>query len=387
MTRLAVLTSHPIQYYGPLFRELAKEVDLHVFFAHQSTPSEQASAGFGIAFEWDVDLTSGYGHSFLRNVAESPATDHFFGCDTPEIGRYLRRGRFHALLVMGWHLKSYLQGLFAAKRVGIPVMVRGDSHLDTPRSRAKSMFKSLAFPRFLRLFDAVLFVGTRSRAYYDHYGYPSEQLFFSPHCVDTDWFAARATREARRQMRERLGRSPDTPLLLFAGRLKPFKRPIDLIAAAAQCRASGLNVEVIIAGDGELRRDLADIAARQQVPLHLLGFCNQTEMPAVYSASDCLVLPSDGRESWGLVANEALACGRPIIVSDACGCAPDLARDGRAGRRFPVGSVKALAENIQDAMAAPPAATEIAKVSKAYSLDAAIAGVVTALGHLQRGRI
>ena len=77
--RLAVLTSHPIQYYAPLFRALAQVVDLHVLFAHRATPAEQARAGFGTPFEWDVDLTSGYAHSFLKNVARQPGTDRFPG--------------------------------------------------------------------------------------------------------------------------------------------------------------------------------------------------------------------------------------------------------------------------------------------------------------------
>jgi glycosyltransferase involved in cell wall biosynthesis len=114
----------------------------------------------------------------------------------------------------------------------------------------------------------------------------------------------------------------------------------------------------------------------------LLGFRNQTEMPAAYAAADCLVLPSDGRETWGLVANEALACGRPIIVSDACGCAPDLARDGRVGRTFPAGDPAALADAISALAAVPPSPSAIAALSRAYSLEAAVDGVRCAVDHL-----
>ena len=76
-------------------------------------------------------------------------------------------------------------------------------------------------------------------------------------------------------------------------------------------------------------------------------------MPACYAACDVLVLPSTGRETWGLVANEALACGRPIIVSDAVGCAPDLAADGVVGRTFPLGNYKAF-EAIAAVLDDPP---------------------------------
>ena len=378
-TRLAILTSHPIQYYAPLFRKLAKSLTLWVYFAHRATPAEQARAGFGKAFEWDVDLTSGYDHVFLENIAPRPSIDQFLGCDTPEIASKLRNGGFSAVLVMGWHLKSFLQGILSAKRLRIPVLVRGDSHLNTPRSSLKRTAKALAYPPFLRLFDAALYVGQRSREYYEHYRYPSKRLFFSPHCVDTEWFAARATSEARLKLRAHLGILPETTVLLFAGKLVPFKRPVDILAAAAGCRARGHSVEVMIAGDGELRDRLATDAKDLNVPLHLLGFCNQSEMPSAYAAADCLVLPSDSRETWGLVANEAIACGRPIIVSDACGCSPDLAAGGRVGRTFPVTQAQWLARCIEDFIAAPPSPAEIHAVSSSCSLDAAATGILEAL--------
>jgi glycosyltransferase involved in cell wall biosynthesis len=380
--RVAVLTSHAIQYYAPLFRELAQVVELHVFFAHRATPAEQAKAGFGTPFAWDVDLTSGYAHSYLENVARRPSTDRFLGCDTPDIGRHLRAGRFQALLVLGWHLKSYLQGVLAAKRLGIPVMVRGDSHLLTPRSPFKKALKSLVYPPLLRFFDAALYVGERSRAYYSHYGYPADRLFFSPHCVDTSWFSTGATPEERRRLRDRYGVGAETLLVLFAGRLVPFKRPADVIAAAASCRSRGLEVEILVAGSGELEAGLKAAAAAARVPLHLLGFCNQTEMPAAYAAADCLVLPSDGRESWGLVANEALACGRPIVVSDTCGCAPDLAKDGHVGRTFSTGNAEALADAIGSLARSPPSSSAIAALSQAYGIEAAVDGIRCAADRL-----
>lgn len=382
--RLAVLSSHPVQYYGPLFRELAKVVDLHVLFAHRASAEDQARAGFETAFDWDVDLTSGYSHEFLSNVARRPGTDHFRGCDTPGIGARLRQGQYDAVLVLGWHLKSYLQGLLAAKRLGLPVLVRGDSHLMTGRSAVKRAAKAIAYPPFLRLFDAALYVGDRSRAYYRHYGYPAERLFFSPHCVDTAWFAERATDEARARLRARFGLAPTTTALLFAGRLVAFKRPLDVIAAAALCRARGQDVQVIIAGEGDQRGALIEAAASAKVPLHLLGFCNQTEMPPAYAAADLLVLPSDGRETWGLVANEALACGRPILVSDACGCAADLAREGQAGATFAFGNVEALADRVAAMIAEPPNSEAILTLSKSYSIEAAIAGIRLAIGHVRQ---
>jgi glycosyltransferase involved in cell wall biosynthesis len=384
--RLAILASHPVQYYGPFYRELAKRLDLHVFFSHKASPRDQALAGFDTAFEWDVDTTGGYAHDFLTNVARRPTVARFSGCDTPEIGGLLEKGGFDALLIMGWHLKSFLQGLFAAKRLRLPVMVRGDSQLATPRSKVKMALKEIAYPGFLRLFDAALYVGQRSRAYYEHYRYPADRLFFSPHCVDSAWFTARSTGNERTRLRSQLGIGPDAKVVLFAGKLVDFKRPLDVIEAAAVCAKMGTDVEVVVAGSGALGQAMTATAKRRGLRLHMLGFCNQSKMPSAYAVCDALVLPSNGAETWGLVANEALACGRPIIISNACGCAADLAADGHVGRAFPMGDVEALARAVTATLQTRPRPDEIAEISGRFSIAAASDGVIAAMSASRAAR-
>lgn len=372
--RLAVVTSHPIQYQAPLFRELATRLDLTVFIACQATPQDQANAGFGIAFDWDVDLTSGYDSHFLTNVSAKPGPSHFFGCDTPEIGELLRAGRFDAMLVMGWRFKTDWQAIWASKRAGLPVLVRGDSHLGTPRSVLKRAAKEVVYRPTLRVFDVALYVGTRSREYWEYYGYPQQRLFFSPHCVDTTWFESRATSDARFEVRHRLGIAADAKVALFAGKLVAGKRPLDLVAAAASLKSGGCDISVLLAGAGPLENEIIAAAAERGVSLHRLGFCNQTEMPSAYAAADVLVLPSGG-ETWGLVANEAQASGVPIIVSDACGCAPDLAVDGVAGDVFPVGDTNALSAALRAILRKAPPRERILQKSKEYSVSAAADGI------------
>lgn len=376
--RLAILSSHPVQYYAPLFREIAGRVDTKIFFAHKVTPAQQAAAGFGHAFDWDVDLLSGYDHEFLPNVAREPGVERFGGCDTPAIGERLSAGGFDALLVTGWHLKSYVQGIVAAKRRGIAVMARGDSQLGTARSLAKRAAKAATYPALLRMLDAALTVGQRNRAYYEYYGYPDARLFFSPHCVDTQRFSAGAGPAARGRLRSHLGIGDETRVVLFAGKLVEFKRPLDVVEAIALARNDGQQIELMVAGSGPLGAQVAARAAELSVPLHSLGFQNQSQMPAVYAAADALALPSTGRETWGLVCNEALACGCPIVVSDAVGSAPDLAADGTVGRVFPLGDVRKLADALIDVVRRPPSAHAMAARSASYSLAAAADGVIAA---------
>lgn len=382
--RLAVLASHPVQYYAPLFRTLARQVDLTVFYAHIASRVDQAAAGFGVPFEWDVDLMSGYRHEFLCNVARKPSPSRFSGADTPEIGRLLREGNFDALLVMGWYLKSYLQAIAAAKWAGIPVMVRGDSQLGTPRSMLKTVAKGALYPFLLRQFDAALIVGKRNQEYWTKFGYPVERMFHSPHCIDGGWFASRATDEARVRLRGRLGVKPETKVVLFAGKLVEFKRPLDVLEGAARVQGDGIAVEVAVAGAGPLEAAVVARAGELGLRLHLLGFCNQSQMPEAYAASDVLVLPSTGRETWGLVVNEALACGRPILVSDAVGCAPDMAEHLGPQAVFAAGKLSAMASCLNNLLLAPPAATTLRSASEAFSLDAAAAGIKRAAEKIAR---
>lgn len=370
---LAVCASHPIQYQAPMFRELSRRLDLTVLFAGKSNPS-QPEEGFSVHWDWDVDLLGGYEHRFLRNVSARPGVGYFGGCDTPEVGAVLRAGRFDAVLLLGWHLKTFHQALIGAKIGRIPVLQRGDSQLGTPRSLVKRTVKALGYPLFLRAFDAALAVGSRSREYWRHYGYPEARIFFAPHGVDSDWFRDGATPEVRDATRARLGMAPDESVVLFAGKLIAKKRPLDLVAAVGRLNEAGRRVRILVAGSGPLEAEMLALARTAGTKVDLLGFCNQSAMPAVYAAADALVLPSDS-ETWGLVANEALACGTPVILSDSVGAAPDLVGDGGGGLGFPVGNVAALAAAIDQVMRAAPTAEAIAAKVREYSIQTAASGI------------
>jgi glycosyltransferase involved in cell wall biosynthesis len=383
--RLGILVSHPIQYHAPLFRELTRYVDLKVYFAHRQTARGQAGAGFNVAFEWDVDLLGGYSHRFLRNRARHPSTDHFAGCDTPEIGEEIRQGHFDAFLVMGWYLKSYWQAVRTCRSLRVPVMVRGDSQLGTARNWLKRILKEPIYPCVLRQFDACLYVGEKNREYLERYGVPVERLFFSPNCIDNSTFGSQARAIDRLTSRGKMGIKPKQCAVLFVGKLLDVKRPRDLIEALHILRGDGVDAIGVFAGDGPLRGALERQGLERQVPLAFLGFCNQTALPEVYAVADVLVLPS-GSESWGLVVNEALACGTPVVVSSAVGCAPDLAIPGRTGTVFEVGNVRSLVAAIKRVIATPPLAMFMAQTIDKYSVAAAARGIVGATEWLQSSR-
>lgn len=378
MARIGFLVSHPIQYYTPIFRALAKQCDLTVFFAHRQTAEQQARAGFGVAFDWDIDLLSGYESRFLANVARQPSTDRFVGCDTPAVADEIGRGGFDAFVVPGWALRCYWQAVRACRSHGVPVLVRGDSQLGTQRNRIVRAAKSLAFHRLLRRFDGFLYVGRRNRDYLLHYGATADRLFFSPHCIDNDAFASASAAAA-------LSRDPDRRRILFVGKLMARKHPVDLLHAVA--RLHGRPIEVAFAGSGELEAELRHVAAKASVRADFKGFVNQSELPAVYAAADLLVLPSNAQETWGLVVNEAMACGVPAVVSDAVGCGPDLVDSGATGAIFPLGDIAALAAAIDAVLSLDRALVRrrLAEKMALYSPQRAAAAIVEAAATLERG--
>ena len=334
--RLGVLSTHPVQYQAPLYRALAArgDVDLTVFYAHRPTPEQQGDE-FGVAFEWDTDLLGGYRSVFLENRGAARGTG-FTGYDTPSIREEVTRGCFDAFVVGGWHARTYLQGIVACWRNGTPIMVRGDSYLLPDEPRVKRAMKRAVYPYFLRHFDACLCVGTRSEAYFTYYG--ARRIFRVPHFVDNEFFASTGRSDRSRAQLRALWKIPQGAFVCsFVGKLIPRKRPLDLIRAAAR-----VGVHLLFAGDGVLRAACEAEAARLGVGATFLGFVNQSGLPDVHACADVFSLPSEV-ETWGLVVNEAMASGLPVIVADTVACAPDLVIAGETGFVHRVSDVASLA--------------------------------------------
>lgn len=385
--RIAVVSTHPIQYHSAWFQSLAAqpELDVHVYYCHRATPLEQARAGFGVEFDWDVPLLSGYPHCFLRNVADPPGHGRFAGFDTPEINDIIRRREYDAVLVNGWHYKSAWQAIWACWKSEVKVLVRGDSHLHTPRSRLKKLAKSVAYRRFIPRFDACLAAGQWSREYFLYYGARPERIFFVPHAVDSERIAAECRRwePTRSELRTQWGLDEKAVVLVFAGKFIERKRPMDFVHAIDRAARKGAAVQGLMVGDGPLRADCEDFVRAHRSPIRFTGFLNQSQIVAAYVASDLLVLPSDGTETWGLVVNEAMACGRACIVSNRVGCGPDLIRPGQTGARYPVGDVHALAALMIDLVKYPSRlvtmGTHAQNRIKQYSVQAAVDGLTECL--------
>jgi glycosyltransferase involved in cell wall biosynthesis len=373
-----------VQYYVPWYRKLAQALDLEVFYSHRQTPEGQARAGFGVTFAWDVPLLDGYSHRFLSNRARKPDVSSFFGCDTPEIARIIRRGGFDAFIVHGWATLSFWQAIIACCRRGTPVLVRGDSQLLSQRRRLVRVTKWPFYRFFIPRFDAYLVVGQRARDYYAHYGADPARMFFTPHAVDNDFFQSRtdALRAERERLRAIWGIPSAATVFLFVGKLTDGKRPSDFVRAVGAAARIRPGTWGLVVGDGRLLPVLESQVTNAGWPVRFTGFVNQTEMPKVYAVSDALVLPSTS-ETWGLVVNEAMASGLPAIVSDQVGCGPDLVLPGETGEVFACGAVAELASILARLAGAPSLVSKLGaqaqRLVQRYSPSEAVKGTVAAV--------
>jgi glycosyltransferase involved in cell wall biosynthesis len=355
--RLAIVSTHPIQYYAPLFKALAGSSAVHprVFYTWSQTADSQVpDKDFGRVIKWDIPLLEGYDSEFVPNVARRPGTDHFWGLDNPQLTRSIERWAADAVLVFGWNSASHLDVLrhFKGK---IPVFFRGDSTLLDRSSRLRTAARRLFLTWVYRHIDVAIAVGSNNRDYYRWCGVPEERIALAPHAIDTERFAGSAGQDEARaaEWRRQLGIPEAARTLLFAGKFLAKKQPLLLLEAFLQ---SAADAHLIFVGNGAQEADLrARAADRAQV--HFLPFQNQQAMPSVYRLGDLFVLPSRGPgETWGLALNEAMSCGRPVIASDRVGGARDLVEPGITGWLFQSENRAQLAAVIHTALTCDAAA-------------------------------
>lgn len=351
--RLGYFVSHPIQYQAPLLRLLAQQpdVELKVFYCSAETAGNYFDPGFNRAVAWDVPLLDGYSYEVLPSLGHSRAFN-FWRPFNYGLTKRFRRAKLDVLWVHGYSDWRSLSAIAVARLLGIKVLVRGESTLNSVVERAgRSIYLSV----LNQLVDGFLAIGTENRAFYRHYGINDNKIFLVPYAVDNCSFETRASRAgiAREQLRNDLGLSPQLPVVLYAGKLTERKRPMDLLRAFSQYLSSPGNrpAYLLFIGEGEMRSQLsAEIEALGLgSSIRILGFRNQTELPAYYDLCDLFVLPSV-REPWGLVVNEVMNASRAVLASDQVGCAADLVEDGVNGFVFKAGDIPSLCAALSKAL-------------------------------------
>jgi glycosyltransferase involved in cell wall biosynthesis len=410
--RLAYLVSHPIQYQAPLLRRIAQdpEIDLTVLFGSDFSVRGYKDHGFGVEVSWDTPLLEGYRSEFLKPLRDkgnvTPLTPISRG-----IYRRLQNPdgspAFDALWVHGYASINSLQAILAANALGIPVLLRAESWLaDRSRSPLTLAAKTIFFRLLSHTIDAVLPIGTVNSAYWTHYFGSSVPQFLMPYAVNNSYFAELADAAAPREshLRAELNLEPNRPVILFASKLQTRKHAAHLVEAYRSFLAQHTSTPrpyLVIVGDGEERSNLEDLCRQHGLEdVRFAGFRNQSELPRFFQLSDVFVLPSR-HEPWGLIVNEAMAAGLPVIVSTDVGSHADLvsnsspgpnsspnssaAANFEAGCVFPVGDIPALTAALHHIFATPTTAARMGHAAASrvahWTYEEDLQGLRAALAH------
>jgi glycosyltransferase involved in cell wall biosynthesis len=360
-----------------------KGISLKVFYSLLPDQQQQGS-GFGVPFSWDIPMLEGYAWEALPNSVRSPSLSGFFGISAPMILSLFQKEKPDVVIITGWQSLPLLQALWACMRLRIPRIVRGESNA----MRTRPWWVRLVHKIMLSRFSAFLTIGRANKEFYLGYGVPEGRMFECNYFIDNQWFRERLDGiiKDRDAIRAHWGIEKSHLCFLYAGKLIPKKSVLDLLKALEMTCRKRENMHALIVGTGELMGSARQYIAKRQLPVTFAGFLNQTEIISAYAAADCLVLPSDYGETWGLVVNEAMACGLPAIVSDRVGCGPDLVENGITGYIFPFGNVEALAARLLEMASNIDNRLQMGrnahKKIEEYSVEKAVEGTLQAIDYV-----
>lgn len=330
--RLAVLITHPVQYFKPVFAALAAEpgLDLLVVFGSDHGLRSSLDPDFGVRFAWDSSPAEGFPHTFISQGTLGELAR--WGASLPlalAALRRIRRFRPDGVLVFAYSPAFITLTTLLLAATGQHLLLRADgTDRAFPRSALKSALKDGLLRAYYRLFRHVFPIGSDSDDHFRRLGVPLRRRTPVPYAVDVDFFANQVKRwlPQRDQLRGEEMLPPEAVVLLWAGKITPVKNPQLLVEALALLQEPlRRRLALVVVGDGPLRESFET----QLEPLlpgrcRFTGFRNQSEMGRFHALADALVFPSRQGETWGLVVNEALQFGLPVLVSNHAGCARDL---------------------------------------------------------------
>ncbi|MBV9470322.1 MAG: glycosyltransferase family 4 protein [Abitibacteriaceae bacterium] len=348
--RLAIVTTHPIQYQAPIWRRLAQYPDLevHVYFGSDFSIRGYKDSGFGVEVKWDVPLTEGYAHTFLSTDPQIQGTDGFFTLRASHLTAKLKEFQPHCALVCGYLPFFYLEAIGILRARKIPVLLRMEA---TDENKLRSIGKDFLRSQALRFIYSqcahFLAIGKNAEAHYLLKGVPPNKITKSLYCINSDSLADQVLlyRQHREKLRMQMGFGDAHTVFVISGKLLVTKGLLEVIGALQTISETARRrIGLIVLGDGDLRPEFqAQCESLLGSRAVFTGFQNQSQIGKYYAAADCLLFPS-WSETWGLVVNEALQFGLPAIVSDKVGSHRDLIVEGQTGFAFPSGDTQQLKE-------------------------------------------
>ena len=350
--RLGIVFTHPTQHHAPLWQKLNQQPGVSVTALYLCNENQVGGdQQLGSSEPWDVDLTSGYSHEYLKTLSGKVASEIKKGLFNPGLIARLTRQNFDAVFLPSYYTYSYRLAILLCKLRGIPIIMQNDATIitDGHYRRSRQVVLSLLYPWMFGLADYWISSGDHNAIYLRHYGVPDEKMVRGCYPVDRDRFEQTIARnqDEIQRIRQQLGWNDDTILYGFTGKYIDRKNPFEFIDAIAKSHPIDPRVRGIMIGGGELETAINQRITALNGEVLNVGFVNQSKLPLYYAALDVFVSTSR-IDPHPLVISEAMAAGCPAILSDRCGNwgYSDTVQHRYNGLVYPCGDVDALAEAI-----------------------------------------
>lgn len=385
---LLIYASHPIQYHSPIFRQLSKEKKINtvVMFGDDIGLKEVYSDGFNATIKWDIPLTKGYNHFFLKNLAKTKITG-FFSRINVGLFSIINKRKYDCILVHGYQTLTCWLILLSAKINGVKIILRGEALIKEEKNLILKFLKSLVIGFYLKNSDAILYSCSGNYRYWKSFQLDEKKLFFVPCAVDNNFFLKMKLfyKPKINFIKRKLNINKEDFVIIFPSRFTDRKRPLDLIEAVAL--SSRKNIVLLFVGDGPNRKKMEELSLQKGVRSVFTGFINQKQISKYYSIADIVAIISEYDASPKSL-NEALNFNLPAIVSNMVGTAGDLVIDNHNGFIVDVGNVKKISNRINTLMDNVILLNKMkinsGNLIKKWSLKNDVKGIKSAIDYLER---
>ena len=260
--KLAIVTTHPIQYQVPLWETLARKrtIKIKVFYASDHGLQARVDPQFGKSFSWDIPLLNGYEFEFLPAVKMVGLPGPVANRWPLGLGEKLEQERFHSILIHGYMTGASLAGYWHAQRLRLPILLRGESHLHQKRNPVVRVFKEMLLRPFLREVQYCLAIGQWNREYWHHYGVKEDRIRTTLYSVDNERFrdGSSTHRNESKLLRSRWGEQPGDTIFGYVGKFLPHKGIDVLLDAYQHLRAHRSDIRLIMIGSAPEESELHD---------------------------------------------------------------------------------------------------------------------------------
>jgi len=388
--RLGFIITHPIQYRVPLYQKINNhpQMDLTVYFCSDLGLRERYCADFRCKLKWDILDLKGIQYHILRNYLPFLFYRDIFGFFNLGIVKEIIRNKYDVVFIPGYGVFSYLLAFWVSSFMHTPIIFSGEPRFPpVPSFFIKRRFKDTLLSFLFSKVRAFGYIGKRAKDFYRFYGVADDKLFFTPYCVDNDFLVKEAQNllPKKEKLKENLGLPLEYPVILYLSKINANKRPFDLVEAYRNLKAPA---SLVFVGDGPLYQKLNRYIRKKSIKnVFFFGFQNYSQVTQYYSISDIFVLPSAG-ESWGIVINEAMCFGLPIITTNKVMAAQDLVRDGENGYILSAGDIPALTNALKDLLNNPEKRKKMGdkslQIISNWNYDLCIEGFLKALDSIYK---